>query len=233
MGSVLWYRSKSKVLRQTSNPSGDVEVSAYLRKAQNVNLDKNIDDARLCCIDLETSGLDLKRSSIISIGGIAIKKRTLDVKDSLFLLVKNEGEMNRESVLIHKITPSLLRSASELDIALKRFLEFIGNDVICAFSPIDSLLLNRDLKRVFGIRLLNPIVDVQKLARALLPSEENFNTDLLDEGWFGLEELTTRIGIPMVQRHTSLGDSYTMALAVVCLIKKYRFETLRELCQLS
>ncbi|MFH0847917.1 MAG: 3'-5' exonuclease [archaeon] len=224
---------RSRILQQISRPRLDGEISEYLNRMQNVDLNKKIDDARIVCIDLETTGLHTRRSNIVSMGGIAIKKKALDVKDSIFLLVKCEGRIDRESVLVHKITPSLLTDALELDNALKNVLGFVGNDVICSFSSFDCFFLNRDLRRIFGIPLLNPTVDVQKLGRKLLLSKDPYDRQLLDAEWVGLEELAARMKVPVVSRHTSVGDAYTMALALVGLIKKYKIETVKQLYALS
>jgi DNA polymerase-3 subunit epsilon len=200
---------------------------------QDVDLNKRIDDARIVCIGLETTGLDAKKSNIISISGVTIKKKAVDVKDSILLLVRHEGIMDRQSVLVHKMSPRLPTDALELDNALKNVLEYVGNDVVCSFSSFDCFFLNRDFRRIFGTPLLKPTVDVQKLGRKLLLSKDQYNPQLLATEWLSLEELAGRMKMSVVRRHTSVGDAYTMALALVGLIKKYRIETVKQLYALS
>ena len=224
---------KIKTFRLFYKPRVNGEVRRYIEEIQNVDLNKSVEDSRIVCIDLETTGLDLRGSHIISIGGIAIKNMTLDVKDSMFLLVKYEGEMREENVLIHRITPDLLTGALELGDALKKFIKFVKNDVVCSFSLFDYLFLDRDMKRIFNIPLLNLIVDAQKVGSKLLLLIHPYYHQVMNADMLGLEELAKRMEIPVVKRHTSLGDAYTTALILISMIKKHKIRTLKELYGLS
>jgi DNA polymerase-3 subunit epsilon len=233
MASILWYRLKLGIAGLLYKPKVDGEVRRYIEDIKNVDLNKNVEDSRIVCIDLETTGLDLRRDHVISIGGIAVRNMALDLKDSIFLLVKYEGEMREENVLIHRITPDLLTEALDLEDALKKFVRFVKNDVVCTFSPIDHLFLDRDLKRVFNVPLLNPVVDVQKVGSRLLLLIHPYYHQVMDVGMLGLEELARRMDIPVVKRHTSLGDAYTTALILISMIKKHKIRDLKQLYSLS
>ncbi len=233
MGSILWLKLRNKILRFLYRNVEDEELKEYIRSFEGVRLNVKLEEARIVCLDIETTGLDLSRSEIVSIGAIGVRGLKVDLEDSFFTLVKSGGEITEESIKIHKITPDLLANAVRLKEALKGFLRFIKSDPICTFSPFDVLMINRDLKRLFGITLLNPFIDVQKLGEKSLLIIHPYYHQIMNIGGMSLEELATRLEIPIFARHTSLGDAYTTSLMLINIIKKKGIRTLEELYMLS
>ncbi len=232
MASILWLKLKLKLAKLFVRPKIDDVISKYLDGFNELDLDVDLKDTRIVCVDIETTGLDVRKCEIVSIGAIGIKNLDVDLNDSLLVLVKS-GNVTEESIKIHKITPDLLVDAYELTDALKEFLKFVGKDVICTFSLFDYLVLNRDLRKCFDIPLLNPIIDVQRLGKKLLSIIHPYYHYLMDVSAMSLEELARRLEIPIVARHTSLGDAFTTSLILLSIVKKNKIKTLKELYRLS
>ena len=233
MGSILWLKLRNKILRFIYRSVKDEVLKEYLRSFKELKLDVELEKVRIVCLDIETTGLDLNKSEIVSIGAVSVKGLKIDLEDSFFTLVRSRGEVSEESIKIHKITPDLLVNATRLREALKGFLKFVRSDPICTFSPFDVLMINRDLKRLFGITLLNPFIDVQKLGEKSLLIIHPYYHQIMNIGGMSLEELATRLEIPIFARHTSLGDAYTTSLMLINIIKKKGIRTLEELYMLS
>lgn len=233
MGSILWLKLRNKILRFLYRKIEDEELKEYIRSFERLELDMELDKSRIVCLDIETTGLDLNKSEIISIGAIGVKGLKVDLEDSFFTLVKSKGKMTKESIKIHKITPDLLVNAARLKEALKEFLKFVKSDPICTFSPFDVFMINRDLKKLYGITLLNPFIDVQKLGEKSLLIIHPYYHQIMNIGAMSLEELAIRLEIPVFARHTSLGDAYTTSLMLINIIKKKGIRTLEELYMLS
>jgi len=126
-------------------------------------------EQRMVVLDLETTGLHLKRDLVISIGAVTIENAAIDFSQQFECTLNRQIKFS-ESVLIHGIAPSELASGLPPADALLSFMEFAGDSVILAFhAPFDERMLGRALKKELGYTLQNTFLDVADLAPMLFP----------------------------------------------------------------
>src|SRR5574337_1308459 len=107
-------------------------------------------------IDTELTGLDEKKDSIVSLGGIKMTGGRIELGSTLDRLVSPRTELRADTVVIHEITPSDVQAEPGIDAAMDEFLSFIGSRILVGhFISIDLEFLNREMKRT---RLLISLV---------------------------------------------------------------------------
>jgi len=172
--------------------------------------------ARYVVVDVETSGLDLARDRVISIGAVAVNEMMLDLGDCFEILLRQEKASPAPNVLIHGIGGDMQLGGAEPAEALLAFFEYAGASTLVAFrAEFDQTMLEREARETLGVGLRRAFVDLAWLLPALFPGRECRS---LDE-WLAL------FGIEMGERHQALGDALATAqLFQVALHAAARFE---------
>jgi DNA polymerase-3 subunit epsilon len=171
-------------------------------------LDALLHQQRFVVLDLETTGLNLSRDIVISIGAVTIEDGAIDMAQQFECTLRRQVKVN-EAVLIHGIAPSELASGQPPAEALLSFMEFAAGSVMLAFhAPFDQRMLARALKKELGYSLKHPFLDVADLAPMLFPEV------LTRRG--GLDHWMNYFGIDIAQRHHASADA--LATAEIALI---------------
>lgn len=169
---------------------------------------------RFVVLDLETTGLNLSRDIVISIGAVTIEKGAIDFSQQFECTLRRQVKVT-ESVLIHGIAPSELASGQPPDEALLSFMEFAADSVMLAFhAPFDQRMLARALKHELGYNLENPFLDVADLAPMLFPEV------LTRRG--SLDYWMNYFGIDIAQRHHASADALATAEIALILFNRAR-----------
>lgn len=167
-------------------------------------------------VDLETTGLDLDRDTIVSYGAVVVSGSCIDVATARYGLVAPESDLRAESIPVHELRRCDLDHAPSLDDALDLLVPLLEGRVLVAHAAwIERAFLGRALRRR-GRRLVGPCIDTAALARA---------ADVV--GHLGghepaLEPLATRLGLEPHTPHHALGDALTTA--EVFLLLAHRLE---------
>jgi DNA polymerase-3 subunit epsilon len=163
---------------------------------------------RMVVLDLETTGLHLKRDLVISIGAVTIEDGAIDYSQQFECTLCRQVKVT-ESVLIHGIAPSALASGLPPADALLGFMEFAADSVILAFhAPFDERMLARALKNELGHTLQHTFLDIADLAPMLFPEA------MIQRG--GLDHWLDYFNIHIPERHNASADA--MATAEIALI---------------
>ncbi|MCW6660851.1 type I-E CRISPR-associated endoribonuclease Cas2e [Aerococcaceae bacterium NML201209] len=138
--------------------------AAKLRKSKQFSRPKNSASPNYVVIDIETDGLDKNRNSIIELGAIKCEQGELKWFNAL---VNIDRTLPKEITKITGITQELLKEEGKpMSIALKEFLEFIGNDLLVGYNiEFDISFINSELKRQGFERLNNPRMDLLKYVK--------------------------------------------------------------------
>ena len=166
--------------------------------------------ARLCVVDVETTGLDLAHDEIVSIGAVMVESARITSR-TFYEVVKPRTEVSEEAVRVHALVAGELADAPSLLDVLPRFKEFATRSVLVAHAAwIERAFLNRSLRPV-GECVPEPLVDTAALARALdlIPPSDREPS---------LEGLARTLGMPVHPPHHALGDALTTAglLLLMC-----------------
>ncbi|WP_435038259.1 3'-5' exonuclease [Pseudomonas neuropathica] len=166
-------------------------------------------EQRWVVLDLETTGLNLNKDRVLSIGAVVIEDGAIDFSQQFERTLQCRELKLSPSVLIHGLGPSAIAAGSEPAEALLEFMEFVGDSPVLAFhAPFDQHMLGRALKEHLGHKLQQVFLDVADIAPLVCP-QANIREAGLDEWieWFKLE---------VFERHNASADA--LATAELCLI---------------
>ncbi len=169
--------------------------------------------ASFVAFDTELTGLDYRRDSIISIGGIKLEGASIHPSKTFYRLLKPETELKREGVLVHELTHSDLDLADGATEVLEEFVSFVGDAVLIGhFVFIDTRFVGRAMKRCFGLTLQSPAVDTLALHEWLSENDASFARHF---GGISLKSdlasLAARYGVRIAGVHNAFRDAYMTA----------------------
>jgi DNA polymerase-3 subunit epsilon len=173
-----------------------------------------VERVRFVAFDSETTGLDAKRDSLVSLGAVAMQGGEILLEQTFEAVLKIP--FNNSMVVIHGITRDESLKGRDEAGALLDFLDYLGDGVIVGHHiGYDIAMLNGALERHFGVTLRNRTLDTMELtlhleAAGLLPSSQ---------GDFSLDGLCQRFGIEPHDRHTAHGDAYITAQILLKLLR--------------
>jgi DNA polymerase-3 subunit epsilon len=170
---------------------------------------------RWVVLDLETSGLNMNRDEVLSIGAVVIEDGAIDLGQQFERTLLRPDHKLSPSVLIHGLGPSAIAAGSEPADALLDFMEFVGNSPLLAFhAPFDQHMIGRALKESLGYRLQHPFLDVADIAPLLFPQA------CLRQA--GLDEWTGFFGLHAEERHHASADALVTAELALILFSHAR-----------
>ncbi|WP_191489577.1 PolC-type DNA polymerase III [Pseudomonas sp. FEN] len=172
-------------------------------------------EQRWIVVDLETSGLNLNRDQVLSIGAVVIEDGAIDLGQCFERTLSRPGQSVNPSVLIHGLGPSALAAGSDPAQALLDFMEFVGDSPLLAFhAPFDQHMLARALKDSLGYRLQHPFFDVADIAQLLCPHAT------LREA--GLDDWIDYFKLQVHERHHASADALATAELALILFSRAR-----------
>lgn len=180
--------------------------------ALSINKDSPVAETGFVVIDTELTGLNERRDSIISIGGVKMTGTRIDLGKTFHRLIKPETKFKPESVVIHGITPSDVSEKPDIDHIIADFLEFCGDDVLIGHCvSIDLSFINSDMKRIFNSTIRNPVIDtfiLHEWIRKRMPSHSCFPPG---DKSSGLYEMAKCFDISVRGAHDALVDAFITA----------------------
>jgi DNA polymerase III epsilon subunit family exonuclease len=162
-------------------------------------------------IDLETTGLDPRRDSIIELAAVPF----VDGRPERgYVTHVNPGRpIPSESSRIHGITDEMVLHSPTLSEALVR-LEAVCADRVLVGHGIgfDLAVLSRERRARGRKARTNPALDTMRLAANLRPEWRRL----------GFDEIASLLGIGILGRHTAEGDALAAGEILVALIPEIR-----------
>lgn len=164
---------------------------------------------RWVVVDTETTGLNLHRDCLLSIGAVAIDDGAIDLGNCFERTLQYNGAKTQPSVLIHGLGPSALAAGSEPKEALLDFLEFVGDSPLLAFHAwFDQHMLGKAFKQYLGYKCQAPWLDVAEIAPLLCPEQAARVA--------GLDNWIAHFGLQVEERHHASADA--LVTAELCMI---------------
>ncbi len=179
---------------------------------------KVLKDIRFVIFDTETTGLDIQKDRILSIGALALKNNTIAIHQS-FEVYLYQHFYHAENVAVHGILEDESKPRiTELE-AIQLSLAFIGNSVLVAHhAGFDRAMINQAFKRHGLPKLKNKFLDTSELYKRTLIRSPLLN----QQEQYSLDELAEKFDIPTTDRHTALGDAYITAIAFMKILEKLK-----------
>jgi DNA polymerase-3 subunit epsilon len=153
-------------------------------------------------LDLETTGLDVERDRVVSIGAVCAAGTTVFRADTLDVLVDPGRPIPARSTAIHGITDVMVAGAPRFAEAWPALAAMIRDRVVVGHNiAFDLAVLRAEAARADLAWDEPPALDLVRLAAALEPREGDLSLDGTAERW----------GVSVIGRHTALGDALVAA----------------------
>ncbi|WP_348750548.1 3'-5' exonuclease [Pseudomonas rhodesiae] len=174
---------------------------------------------RWVVVDLETSGLNINRDQVLSIGAVVIEDGAVDFSQLFERTLQRPETKLSPSVLIHGLGPSAIAAGSDPVEALLDFMEYVGDSPLLAFhAPFDQHMLSRALKDSLGYRLTHPFLDVADIAPLLCPEAP------IREA--GLDDWVKHFHLEVGERHHASADALATAELMLILFSRARQQSI-------
>jgi DNA polymerase III subunit epsilon len=169
----------------------------------------------LVALDTETTGRDPRTAELVSIAAVRIRGDRLLTSDSLDLRLARPASLDGDSIRIHGLRGIDLADGLGVNVALSRLLDFVGNRPLVGWClDFDLAIINRELRPRLGFELPNAGIDVvQTYARQLRRSHPEVTPRLR------FEAMAEALDVPVMGRHTALGDAVTTGLMYLRLTR--------------
>lgn len=177
--------------------------------------DTPLEDVHFVALDVETTGLNARTHSIVSIGIVPLTLDRIHANECWHTLVRPRGGLVEESVTFHQITHSDVRQAPPFEAILEPLLHRLAGKVVVAhYHPVERQFLDAAVRRCCGETLLFPMVDTMQIEANLHPKRK--------PGWvmrllgrtpvsIRLAESRRRYGLPAYRAHHALTDALATA----------------------
>jgi DNA polymerase-3 subunit epsilon len=214
----MWSKLKQIIGKTTSDTKTYADFYLqYLEAYYKPDLKKSIHEQSFVILDTETTGLDLGQDNILSIGAVRIINNTIDISDSLSIIVKNQQLQTQNAVAIHGLVQTDIKGQSEAE-SIAALFKFVGSDIIVGHHiAFDIAMLNKLSRKNGGGDLKNNLLDTSYLARRL---DHTTDPDSLDRKEYTLDKLCSRFKVIPKARHTADGDAFITAIVFMKLIQK-------------
>jgi len=209
MSLFSWLRPASPVV------SADLQQRLAKLPAHAELNERSLREQRWVVLDLETTGLNMSKDRVLSIGAVVIEDGAIDFRQQFERTLQCRELKLSPSVLIHGLGPNAIAAGSDPAEALLELLEFIGDSPVLAFhAPFDQHMLGRALKEHLGHKLQHVFLDVADIAPLLCPQAQIREAGL-DEWieWFRLE---------VFERHNASADALATAELALILFSRAR-----------
>ncbi|MEK6593496.1 MAG: 3'-5' exonuclease [Pseudomonadota bacterium] len=159
---------------------------------------------RCVIVDVETSGLNPFRDSLISIGAVALVGGLLRFAESFEIVLRQETPSADHNILVHGIDGTTQTAGKDAADGLAAFLRFAGKSPLIGFhADFDRVMIGRAARTALGIEPANSWLDVAMLAPALFANRA--------PGAATLDDWLQVFGIVNYSRHNAVADACATA----------------------
>jgi DNA polymerase III subunit epsilon len=168
-------------------------------------------------LDCETTGLDVRKDKIVSIGAVRIVGNRLLTAERLELLVRPERAMTGDNMRVHRLREIDVAQGLAPEQAMRRLLEFIGSrPLVGYFLEFDVAMLNREIWPMLGVRLPQRKIEVSAMYydfknRQLPAAQRGGDIDLR------FATIMNDLGLPQRDAHDAVNDAVMAGLAFLKL----------------
>lgn len=202
----------------------------YLLNFQNqINKETLLTELDFIVFDTETTGFDIQKDKILSIGAVTISKGEIQIAQSFECYVEQDFSDN-PSIAIHGIMPHNNYSKIKEEEAIQQFLNYIkGKILIGHHVGFDIAMMNQAISKILPDKLKNYAFDTAMLYHRLkYPLQQSFSPS----EDYTLDALSGQFNITASDRHTAAGDAFITAILFLKLLdrlQKQGVTTLKKL----
>jgi DNA polymerase III subunit epsilon len=172
--------------------------------------------------DTETTGLDPSGGDeIVSIGAVRIVNGRLLRHECFDQLVDPRRAMPAEARRVHGIDDAMLAGQPTIDQVLPAFHDFAEDSVLVAHNAAFDLRFLQLKEAVTGVRFVQPVLDTLLLSAVAHAGHADAE--------HRLEAIAARLGVPVLGRHSALGDAIVAAEVLLKLLPLLATQGIRTL----
>jgi DNA polymerase-3 subunit epsilon len=159
--------------------------------------------------DTETTGLEPSAGDeILQIGATRIVAGKLRREDCFEQLVNPQRDIPEVGIAIHGIRPEMVADAPPIGVVLPAFHAFAQETVLVAHNAAFDMRFLELKQAATGCVFDQPVLDTLLLSALVHPQQASHR----------LEAIAERLGVPVLGRHTALGDAMVTAEVFLKLI---------------
>ena len=159
-------------------------------------------------LDCETSIFDKQKAELLSVAAVVVKGNQIKLAQALNLTIDSNAKTDPTAVKIHYLTREDRQDGVPVAAAIEKLLDFIGNRPICGFYiAYDRAILNRYIMALYDFKLPNKFIDVGDI---YLARKYKYQPHI--EHSITFEKLAQELDVPIIERHTAMGDVISTAL---------------------
>jgi len=152
--------------------------------------------------DTETTGLEpASGDEIIQVGATRIVAGKLRRQECFEQLVDPQRPLSAAGMAVHGIEPARLRGQPTIVQVLPAFHGFAQDTVLVAHNAAFDMRFLQLKEAATGLLFDHPVLDTLLLSAVLHPQQDSHR----------LEAIAERLGVPVLGRHTALGDAMVTA----------------------
>jgi DNA polymerase-3 subunit epsilon len=160
-------------------------------------------DEEFVSFDCETTGLNVKKDEILSIGGVKIIHNKIEFSESFERFITPQKSIGEESIKVHHIRPCDVENSIDAKVAIEEFLHFIGNRTLIGYYiEFDIAMINRYAKELIGTTIPNKSIELSNMyyKRYKKQSSHEF-VDLK------FDTIMEKLNLPRLGQHDALNDA--------------------------
>jgi len=174
--------------------------------------DTPLGKVQMLSLDLETTGMDASRRSIVSIGYIPFDYHRIYCKGAKNMLVKPDSPLSGKSTTFHNILHSDVEDAPKITACFKPMLEALsGKIMVVHYNGIEREFLSAAAKRHYNEDFEFPMIDTLVLEAGISRRKKIpwFNKWFKNQAHpsLRLHAARTRYGLPEYRPHHALTDA--------------------------
>jgi DNA polymerase-3 subunit epsilon len=181
-------------------------------------------------LDCETTGLNPKKDDIVAIAAIKIRNTRILTSEHFEQTVRPDAKMNPLAIKIHRLRESDVEGGRSMREVLPDLLRFIGGrPLVGYYLTFDIAMLNKHVRRLIGIELPNPLIEVSRLyyERKFGGAPAGTQVDL------SFAKILEDLRLPAFDQHDAYDDALMTAMMYLVLrdlrergvrIERHRFE---------
>jgi DNA polymerase-3 subunit epsilon len=175
-----------------------------------------------CAVDVETTGLDLKKDEVISVGAVTIHDGRFKGDGNLYAEIIPSQSPSPASITIHGLRDIDLSTARAAEDVIPELITFMSAKYLIAHASwVEKAFLAHRLKK-YGQRYPKEVIDTAALARFAGYAEAGIGHEP------SLEFLARKLNLPVYTPHHALGDAMTTAAVFVALCSRIEHNQLAE-----
>ena len=172
-------------------------------------------EAEYCAIDVETTGLDLREDSVVSVGSVPIRDGRVIYREHYYSLIRPASPVSVAAMRVHYLRPADLAHAPAAGEVARRVADQLAGRIMVAHAAwIERAFLSRLLPQA-GVRFAAEVIDTAALARAL-----GYAAGAGDGREPSLELLARQLALPVYAPHHALGDAVTTAAVFLAMANR-------------